>query len=73
MGHALPDEMVPGQTGHGLGMAHHYRTPTQETRRNRVQAALRLPRQDLEGPNDGASIKERPMGLLSRSNGPGKR
>ena len=27
MGRALPDKTAPGQTGHGLGMAHHYRTP----------------------------------------------
>ena len=26
-GHALLDEIAPGQTGHSLGMAHHYRTP----------------------------------------------
>jgi len=25
-GHALLNEMVPGQMGHGLGMAHHYHT-----------------------------------------------
>ena len=27
-GHALLNEMVPGQTGRGLGMAYHYRTPS---------------------------------------------
>ena len=26
MGRTLPDGMAPGQTGRGLGMAHHYRT-----------------------------------------------
>ena len=43
-----------------------------ETRCNRMQAALCLPRQDLKGPNNGISTKERPTGLLSRSNGSGK-
>ena len=28
MGHTLTDGTAPGQTGHGLGMAHHYRTPS---------------------------------------------
>ena len=27
MGRTLPDGTTPGQTGRGLGMAHHYRTP----------------------------------------------
>ena len=27
IGHALHNETMPGQTRHGLGMAHHYRTP----------------------------------------------
>ena len=26
MEHTLPDKIAPGQTGYGLGMAHHYRT-----------------------------------------------
>ena len=65
MGRALLDEMALGQMGRGMGMAHHYRTPTRETRHSRTQAALCFPRQDLEGPNDGTSIKGRPMGLLN--------
>ena len=43
----------------------------QVTRRNRTQTALRLPKPDLEGPNDGIPIKERPMGFLSPSDGSG--
>ena len=61
-GRALLNEMAPNQMGHGLGMAHHYHT----------QAALCLPRQDLEGPNNGISAKERPTGFLSRSDGSGE-
>ena len=37
-----------------------------------MQATLHFPRQDLEGPDDGTSIKGAPMGLLGRSDGLGK-
>ena len=46
-------------------------TRAQETRRNRTETTLCLPRQSLEGPTDGISIKERPTGYLSQLDGSG--
>ena len=40
-------------------------TQAQETRRNRMQTTLRLPRQGLEGPTNRISIEEIPTGYLS--------
>ena len=54
MRRTVPDGTVPDQTGRGLGMAHHYRTPTttahqaQEPKRHHTQAALYILMQDLE-------------------------
>ena len=37
-----------------------------------MQATLRFPRQDLEGPDDGTPVKGGPTGLLGRLDGLGK-
>ena len=46
-------------------------TQVQETRRNRMQTTLHLPRQGLERPTNRISVGERPTGYLSRSDGSG--
>ena len=64
MRRALIDGTVPDQIGHGLGMVHHYRTPTttahraQEPKRHRTQVALRIPRRGLVKPEMGSPLGE---------------
>jgi len=72
-GHALIDEMSPGQKGRYLGMAHHYRTPGTRIRAHPHAGDSPLPQ---AGPQNNLttepSSREGPTGLLGRSDGLGK-
>jgi len=59
---AWSDRTLPGKMGCGLGMAHHYRTPGAK-KRHHAQAALRLPRRDLEKPKQTGSPSGETVGL----------
>ena len=79
MGRTLTNGMMPGQTERRLvrrDMAWVWPTTiacrAQKPRCHHVQAALRLPRQDLEKPKRRDLRQEKPSGFLSRSNGLGK-